>query len=65
MLSTGIVQASLELRKVIPHIPFTYLVSFYGLSKWQESNITKRIPESIIYTLAIGIILLWNVVKKT
>ncbi len=65
MLATGMVTASLELRKVFPHIPFTYIVSFYGLSKWQESNITKRIPESIIYTLAIGIILLWNVVKKT
>ncbi len=65
MLSTGIVHASLELRKVLPHIPFTYIVSFYGLSKWQENNIVKRIPEPLIYTLAIGILLLWNVVKKT
>lgn len=65
MLLTGMVHASLELRKVLPHIPFTYVVSFYGLSKWQDSNISKRIPEASIYTLAIGILILWNVVKST
>ncbi len=65
MLATGMIVASLELRKVMPHIPFTYIVSFYGLSKWQENNLSRRIPESLIYTLAIGILILWNVVKKT
>ncbi len=65
MLASGMVAASLELRKVLPHIPLTYIISFYGLSKWQEANFSRRIPKTLIYTLAIGILLLWNVVKKT
>ncbi len=65
MLASGMVVASLELRKVLPHIPFTYVISFYGLSKWQEADLSRRIPNALIYTLAIGILLLWNVVKKT
>ena len=63
MLATGIVAASLELRKVMPHIPFTYIVSFYGLSKWQDSQILQRIPKALIYSVAIGILVLWNVIK--
>lgn len=63
MLVTGMVAASLELRKVMPHIPLTYIVSFYGLSKWQESRILQRIPYSIICSVAIGIMFLWSVVK--
>ncbi len=65
MLATGMVTASLELRKVFPHIPFTYIVSFYGLSKWQEKGLSRRIPEILMYSIAIGILVLWNVVKKT
>jgi len=63
MLATGMVAASLELRKVMPHIPFTYIVSFYGLSKWQESKVLQRIPNALIICVAIGILVLWNVVK--
>ena len=63
MLATGIVAASLELRKVMPHIPFTYIVSFYGLSQWQQSKILQRIPYSLICSVAIGILFLWNVIK--
>lgn len=63
MLVTGMVAASLELRKVMPHIPFTYIVSFYGLSQWQESKILQRIPYSLICSVAIGIMFLWSVVK--
>ncbi len=65
MLATGMVTASLELRKVLPHIPFTYIVAFYGLSRWQKNSLSRRIPEIFIYILAIGILVLWNVVKKT
>ncbi len=65
MLATGIVVASLDLRKVMPHIPFTYLVSFYGLSKWEPEGVYKKVPEVAIYALAIGILILWNVVKTT
>lgn len=63
MLVTGIVAASLELRKVMPHIPFTYIITFYGLSQWRESKILQRIPYSIICSVAIGIMFLWNVIK--
>ena len=63
MLATGMVSASLELRKVMPHIPFTFLVSYYGLSKWQESQVLQRIPKVLIYGVAIGILVLWNIVK--
>ena len=65
MLATSMVSASLELRKVMPHIPFTYIVSFYGLSKWQDTKISQRIPEATIYIVAIGILVMWNVVKTT
>lgn len=63
MLVTGIVAASLELRKVMPHIPFTYIVSFYGLSQWRKSDILQRIPYSLICSVAIGIMFLWSVIK--
>ena len=63
MLATGMVAASLELRKVMPHIPFTYIVSVYGLSKWQESKVLQRIPNALIICVAIGILVLWNVIK--
>jgi hypothetical protein len=63
MLATGMVNASLELRKVMPHIPFTYIVSFYGLSKWKDAKVFKRIPDALIYCVAIGILVLWNVIK--
>ena len=63
MLATGMIAASLELRKVMPHIPLTYIVSFYGLSKWQESKVLQRIPNALVFSVAIGILLLWNVIK--
>ena len=63
MLATGMVAASLELRKVMPHIPLTYIVSFYGLSKWQESKVLQRIPNTLVFGVVIGILLLWNVIK--
>ena len=63
MLVTGMVAASLELRKVMPHIPLTYIVSFYGLSQWQESKLLQRIPYALICSVAIGIMFLWSVIK--
>ena len=65
MLACGMVVASLELRKVMPHIPLTYIIAFYGLSKWEETKFLRRVPEPVIYGLAIGILLLWNVIKTT
>ena len=63
MLATGMIAASLELRKVMPHMPLTYIVSFYGLSKWQESKVLQRFPNALVFGVAIGILLLWNVFK--
>lgn len=63
MLATGMVAASLELRKVMPHIPFTFVISFYGLSQWQESKVLRRIPSALFITVAVGILLMWNVIK--
>ena len=63
MLATGLIAASLELRKVMPHIPLTYIISYYGLSRWQDSQILQRIPKALIYGTAIGILVLWNIVK--
>ena len=63
MLATGIVAASLELRKVMPHISFTYIITFYGLSQWQKSKFLQRIPYALICSVAIGIMFLWNVIK--
>lgn len=65
MLACGMVVASLELRKVMPHIPLTYIVSSYGLSQWAGTDFLQRIPEALIYILAIGILLLWNIIKTT
>jgi hypothetical protein len=47
----------------MPHIPLTYIVSFYGLSKWQESKVLQRFPNALVFSVAIGILLLWNVIK--
>ena len=65
MLACGMVVASLELRKVMPHIPLIYIIAFYGLSKWEETKFLQRIPESLIYIIAIGILILWNIIKTT
>lgn len=65
MFACGMIVASLELRKVMPHIPLIYIISFYGLSKWQETWMNRRLPEVLIFCLAIGILFLWNIVKTT
>ena len=63
MLLTGAVCASLELRKVLLHVPFMYIVSFYGLYQifTRFHHINPTILISFLYTL--GVTLLWNVIK--
>ena len=66
MLATGYIMASFELRKVLVHIPFTYILSFYGLyylNKSEMSETRKRLSEVSCYFLAIGILFLWNVIR--
>lgn len=63
LLITGLVCASLELRKVILHIPFMYMMSFYGL---YHSSTTKRLTSlsSIVqYGFVISVFFLWNVIR--
>lgn len=62
MVGTAFVMASLELRKVMTHIPFTFLLAFYGLYRWKERG-DKRMPEYFFHGFAIGILVLWTLVR--
>ena len=55
--------ASLELRKVILHIPFMFIIAFYGMHKGFQPNNMNRLVNIVAYVLAIGIMFLWNVIK--
>ena len=66
MLASGYILASLELRKVLPHIPFMYILSFYGfyqMEKYEMNNTIKRWIELAGYAFVLGILVLWNVIK--
>ncbi len=66
MAATGFIMASFELRKVLLHIPFTYFVAFYGLYYFEKSPVSKSykyLLEFVGFVFAIGILLLWNVIR--
>jgi hypothetical protein len=63
LLLTGAILASLELRKVIVHIPFMYVLSFYGMYKGFVPNQITRFTMLPTYLFAVGVLLLWNVMK--
>lgn len=66
MLATAYVLASVELRKVLPHVPFMNVLMFYGLyelSKTRENFITKMMMGPVSYGLVFGVLILWNVIK--
>lgn len=63
LLVTGLVCASLELRKVILHIPFMYTLSYYGLYRSHSSNSFKNIFTLAQYGFVIGVFFLWNVIR--
>lgn len=63
LLITGLIMASLELRKVVLHIPFMFLLSFYGMYKGFIPCHLNRVTHTVCYILAIGIMFLWNVIK--
>ena len=63
LLLTGMVMASLELRKVILHVPFMFLLAFYGMYKGMIPVNMNRFTNAIAYVLVIGIMFLWNVIK--
>lgn len=63
LLITGLVCASLELRKVILHIPFMYMISFYGLYHSIPSNRHFSLSTLSQYCFVVGIFFLWNVIR--
>lgn len=63
MLLTGAVCASLELRKVLLHVPFMYIVSFYGFYHVFTRSRTANLTIFICFLYTLGVVFLWNVVK--
>lgn len=66
ILAAAYVLASFELRKVMLHIPFTYVIAFYGLYQLEKNAISptiKQLMEIVGYFMAIGVLLLWNVIR--
>ena len=64
MIVSGYVMASMELRKVMPHMPFIYTFSFYGLSQVYADGKRREWLERSIYTLSVGIMMLWVVIRE-
>ena len=62
MLATGYVMATLELRKVMTHIPFTYILAFYGLYQWERRE-KGLIAEPLFHGFAIGVLILWTLIR--
>lgn len=63
MLLTAAVCASLELRKVLLHVPFMYIIAFYGVHKGFSPHQVTRLTSIICYAFFIAVLLLWNVLK--
>lgn len=66
MLASSYVLASFELRKVILHVPFMFIVSFYGLHQMEISKKMKPFKQLISlagYAMTVGILLVWNVIR--
>lgn len=63
MFSTAYICDSLELRKVLLHVPFTYILAFYGLTFLTDNTTLSRIAFMCIYLFPIGVLFLWNVIR--
>lgn len=63
MFATGYVCASLELRKVILHVPLMSILSYYGMYKVLTPSHFTRLVALPCYLFPIGVIVLWNVIK--
>ena len=61
MAATGYVCASLELRKILLHVPFMMLFAYFALCKYEK--VQMAIPPMIYYTAICGILLIWNVIR--
>ena len=66
ILATGFILASFELRKVLLHVPFMYVLSFYGLYQLEKNKVNQTFKHYLTFTyfaLAIGILILWNLIR--
>jgi len=63
MLATGAVMASLELRKVILHVPFMYIIAYYGIYKGFLPIRMSHLSALPTYLFVVAVVLLWNVIK--
>ncbi len=63
MVLTGYILASLELRKVLLHIPFMYIIAYWGLYNINNYYRLRYISTITNFIFAVGVLLLWNVIK--
>ena len=60
------VLASFELRKVMLHMPFIYVIAFYGFYQNEKNELSKTLTsfmEFSGYAFAIGVLMLWTVIR--
>lgn len=63
MFATAYICDSLELRKVLLHVPFTYILAFYGLSHLSNNMTSTKIAYVFTYIFPIGVLFLWNLIR--
>lgn len=67
MAASAMVLASFELRKVVLHMPFVYVIAFYGLSRLKKSSFSasfKKTIELASYAFAAGVLFLWTIIRE-
>lgn len=63
MGATAYVCASMELRKVLLHVPFMYIISGYCIYCASQSYRNTKLSSSFYYVFTISIIFVWNVIR--
>lgn len=66
ILAAAYVLASFELRKVVLHVPFMYILSFYGLYQIENNKVSKTFKQYLTFSyfaFAIGVLVLWNLIR--
>ncbi len=63
MVLTGYILGSLELRKVLLHIPFVYIIAYWGLYNLNYYHRFRYISTITNFIFVIGVFLLWNIIK--
>jgi len=66
MGASAVVLASFELRKVVMHMPFMYVLSFYGIHCIVQSDMNKSLKKGIelaSYVFPVGVLFIWTVIR--